>query len=415
MNKQRESIYALRRELLDGQIHITEEEIVDTRGYLLTLGRGARRERRSRPTRRADVDPEEWDLDALDTAVSEIFGFDDDERDELDFGGKTVGRDDRRDLGAGAAASTRRRKRLLARSRRSCTASSATSCSRSSTRSGRTTSTSLDHLKEGIGLRGYGQRDPLVEYKKESFALFTAMRDRVEEEIVRYLWRLTPVMGDGPDGAGRPARRVRRRASRRRADDAQLAVGAAGLAVRRHRRRRAAPARAAAPSAPRPARTGGDDVVRQVKRDEPKVGRNDPCPCGSGKKYKKCHGAKRSAQAQNGKQAPEVRRGDMETRTDILNADQISVGLATALTFDDVLLVPQHSTVLPERSRRLVAVHPQHPPERAARQRGDGHRDRIPAGHRDGAAGRHRRHPQEPDRRGAGRRKSIASSGRRAG
>ena len=42
---------------------------------------------------------------------------------------------------------------------------------------------------------------------------------------------------------------------------------------------------------PKPARTGGDDVVKQVKRDEPKVGRNDPCPCGSGKKYKKCHGA----------------------------------------------------------------------------------------------------------------------------
>jgi uncharacterized protein YchJ len=42
---------------------------------------------------------------------------------------------------------------------------------------------------------------------------------------------------------------------------------------------------------PRPERTGGDDVVRQVRRDEPKVGRNDPCPCGSGKKYKKCHGA----------------------------------------------------------------------------------------------------------------------------
>jgi hypothetical protein len=54
----------------------------------------------------------------------------------------------------------------------------------------------------------------------------------------------------------------------------------------------AAPSRAAAPAAPpRPARSGGDDVVRQVKRDEPKVGRNDPCPCGSGKKYKKCHGA----------------------------------------------------------------------------------------------------------------------------
>ena len=49
---------------------------------------------------------------------------------------------------------------------------------------------SLDHLKEGIGLRGYGQRDPLVEYKKESFALFQAMKDRIDEEMVRYLWRL---------------------------------------------------------------------------------------------------------------------------------------------------------------------------------------------------------------------------------
>jgi preprotein translocase subunit SecA len=48
---------------------------------------------------------------------------------------------------------------------------------------------------------------------------------------------------------------------------------------------------AARGDAPQPARTGGDDVIRQVKRDEPKVGRNDPCPCGSGKKYKKCHGA----------------------------------------------------------------------------------------------------------------------------
>ena len=63
---------------------------------------------------------------------------------------------------------------------------------------------SLDHLKEGIGLRGYGQRDPLVEYKKESFALFTAMKDRVEEEIVRYLWRLTPVVGDDASGTAVP-------------------------------------------------------------------------------------------------------------------------------------------------------------------------------------------------------------------
>ena len=73
---------------------------------------------------------------------------------------------------------------------------------------------SLDHLKEGIGLRGYGQRDPLVEYKKESFALFQAMKDRIEEEIVRYLWRLTPVGGE--DAADAARSRSRRRGVRRR-------------------------------------------------------------------------------------------------------------------------------------------------------------------------------------------------------
>ena len=112
---------------------------------------------------------------------------------------------------------------------------------------------SLDHLKEGIGLRGYGQRDPLVEYKKESFALFQAMKDRIEEEIVRYLWRLTPVIGE--DGGALPVRQPR--AAPSAADHDERAAGAAAVAVRRHRQRQC---RAAPPEAPRPARTGGDDV-----------------------------------------------------------------------------------------------------------------------------------------------------------
>ena len=70
---------------------------------------------------------------------------------------------------------------------------------------------SLDHLKEGIGLRGYGQRDPLVEYKKESFQLFQDMRRRIEEEIVRYLWWLRPVEGRAPTP---PSRRPGRRRDR---------------------------------------------------------------------------------------------------------------------------------------------------------------------------------------------------------
>ena len=67
---------------------------------------------------------------------------------------------------------------------------------------------SLDHLKEGIGLRGYGQRDPLVEYKKESFELFQAMKDRVDEEIVRYLWWLRPVLNEEA-AVARPVKRTR--------------------------------------------------------------------------------------------------------------------------------------------------------------------------------------------------------------
>jgi preprotein translocase subunit SecA len=148
---------------------------------------------------------------------------------------------------------------------------------------------SLDHLKEGIGLRGYGQRDPLVEYKKESFGLFSAMRDRVEEEMVRYLWRLTPVIGEGPDGAVVPAPRPAPRKPTPMTLNAPSAQSASPFgAIRGGGAAAAGPGGA---DAPRPARTGGDDTIRQVKRDEPKLGRNDPCHCGSGKKYKKCHGA----------------------------------------------------------------------------------------------------------------------------
>jgi preprotein translocase subunit SecA len=169
---------------------------------------------------------------------------------------------------------------------------------------------SLDHLKEGIGLRGYGQRDPLVEYKKESYALFAAMKQRVDEETVRYLWRLRPMFGRSepppsevlasdsttvtPDPSSRPAPPSAAAqappavpdifARPKRVQENRPAPGAASSSPLF-----GAPAAAAAP--PKPARVGGDDVQRTVRRDVPKVGRNDDCPCGSGKKYKKCHGA----------------------------------------------------------------------------------------------------------------------------
>jgi preprotein translocase subunit SecA len=110
---------------------------------------------------------------------------------------------------------------------------------------------SMDHLKEGIGLRAYGQRDPLVEYKREGFEIFSAMMDRVEEDIVRYLFLLEPAVQQ-------EEKKVQRR-------EQSYSYSAPDQEEKKP----------------------GKTVVRKDK----KVGRNDPCPCGSGKKYKKCCGA----------------------------------------------------------------------------------------------------------------------------
>jgi preprotein translocase subunit SecA len=144
----------------------------------------------------------------------------------------------------------------------------------------------LDHLKEGIGLRGYGQRDPLVEYKKESFALFQAMKDRIDEEIVRYLWRIRPVVQE----EGEPAPPPVVAPPPRKQVPMTFSGGSSTTGPPAAAPRGASPMGAG--GGPMPARTGGDDAeVKTVRRDEPKIGRNDPCYCGSGKKYKKCHGA----------------------------------------------------------------------------------------------------------------------------
>ncbi len=281
MNKQRESIYALRRELLEGRVHITDEEDVDSREYLLTLAEELLDSTVERYAGK-EVDVEDRDFGTLKQAVSEIYGLEPEELEALDLDGMRA--EDITDaLWAPILQKYEKKEALvpadiLRRVERDIMLQIVDAQWKDHLYS-------LDHLKEGIGLRGYGQRDPLVEYKKESFALFTAMKDRVEEEIVRYLWRLTPIAGD--DGAtvaapARPKTPPRRPPQITLSGPAQAPPSPFG-AIRGNA--------AAQGEAPRPARTGGDDVVRQVKRDEPKVGRNDPCPCGSGKKYKKCHGA----------------------------------------------------------------------------------------------------------------------------
>jgi preprotein translocase subunit SecA len=285
MNKQRESVYALRRELLEGKINITEDESVDSREYLITLAEELLEGTVDRYAG-AEVDPDDRDYEALRAAITEVYGIDDTELAGIELDGLDV--EAITDSVWPVVIKKYETKEalipieILRRVERDIMLQIVDAQWKDHLYS-------LDHLKEGIGLRGYGQRDPLVEYKKESFALFQAMKDRIEEEIVRYLWRLTPVMGEpGEDGAPPPA--VRQPAPRRPPQmtlNAQQAPPPSPFGAFSGDRSSAS----AVEEAPRPARTGGDDVVKQVKREEPKVGRNDPCPCGSGKKYKKCHGS----------------------------------------------------------------------------------------------------------------------------
>jgi len=155
---------------------------------------------------------------------------------------------------------------------------------------------SLDHLKEGIGLRGYGQKDPLVEFKKEAFVLFEDMMTRIDNETIRYLFHVQIQRGEEPPPpqARQPrpvppgqlplsaaAAAVASAAARAEEMPQRLPDFARALERKQERQQKdlqyqTGPAQA---EAPKPVRAGA------------KVGRNEPCPCGSGKKYKKCHGA----------------------------------------------------------------------------------------------------------------------------
>ena len=116
-------------------------------------------------------------------------------------------------------------------------------------------------MKQGIGLVGYGQKDPLVEYKKESFDLFQAILDRIDTFTIRTLFNLQVVTEQPPEML---QRRPPRRASSLTFTGPNQTAAAAGT---------------------------DSGKIRTVTRDQPKVGRNELCPCGSGKKYKKCCGS----------------------------------------------------------------------------------------------------------------------------
>ena len=138
----------------------------------------------------------------------------------------------------------------------------------------------LDHLRQGIHLRGYAQKQPKQEYKREAFELFGTLIDRVRSEIVRILMS---VRIQSADDLERTEERIEREAERR-VGQAQAQHADFAAAETLEAPADAAPAPTLAPPAPAPA------PVQTFRRFQDKVGRNDPCPCGSGKKYKACHG-----------------------------------------------------------------------------------------------------------------------------
>src|SRR6059036_2045350 len=243
MNKQREIVYGMRRQILDGanQTDTIAEWIEDLVPVTLDSFAGPA------------VHPEEWDLAGLNEALFQQFDVripasayqevtSRDGLNELVLDAvKSRYVDRERELGEELMRALERHEMLIVIDTQ-----------------WKDHLLSIDHLKEGIGLRGYGQRDPLTEYKKEAFDLFQDMVERVKAAVVERLFKVQ-VVRDAP---------------------MELPAMAAWADARESRGELpGAPERAPAPAAPRPApRTASGE----------KVGRNDPCPCGSGKKYKKC-------------------------------------------------------------------------------------------------------------------------------
>ena len=257
MNKQRVAIYRLRRDILDGK---------EQREYILELADKILDDLLDQHLA-ADLNVEEWDLDGFRTAVSAQYGFNATTLAQIDWDGlnrneieeeltkRIHEKYENKETAIGPDLMRTHERIIMLQVVDS---------------QWKDHLYAMDHLKEGIGLRGYGQRDPLMEYKKESFSMFKAMWYRVEDEIVRILFSLRPVRE--PAFASAPAVRPSRLSFNDPAATLSAFDGPRSVGPRRE------------------SQGGVDAAVTTVKRSTAKVGRNAPCPCGSGKKYKKCCG-----------------------------------------------------------------------------------------------------------------------------
>jgi preprotein translocase subunit SecA len=140
----------------------------------------------------------------------------------------------------------------------------------------------MDKMKEGIGLRAYGQKDPLLEYKREGFNMFTDMIMQIKQELIQLLLKIKAFQetDEGPRTA-MPSRWTESRPDVVQPQQPQQQSAMPGVM----------PGMGGPRDMSQAVPTGGEGRAEPTRRAEPKVGRNEPCPCGSGKKYKKCHGA----------------------------------------------------------------------------------------------------------------------------
>jgi preprotein translocase subunit SecA len=291
MNKQREAVYGLRHQLLEG---LDQKELI-LEDYVAGILSELMDKYAAKETH-----PEDWDVKALKNEIFTRFGVD------IEKEGVKAAQMSRQELGDAVFEKLRERydakEQLIgAEAMRYHERMIMLSVLDSQWKDHLL---SMDHLKEGIGLRGYGQHDPLVEYKRESFDMFEAMMNRFQEDTVRYLYLMQvidqrraaggdeeggglafagggPPELDGGDGAG--VRVPQPGGDGRQPRRAATSVDELEEEFQRKKRRELEQARMAG--------TGEYQPVQQVVRGAAKIGRNDPCPCGSGKKYKRCCGA----------------------------------------------------------------------------------------------------------------------------
>ncbi len=254
MNQQRDAVYSLRKKILKGE---------EGRDYILRVVGDIIEELLERYCPE-DADPEDWENEVL---VNAYYSYFDLGAEQLEIDWSTINRIELRER-LNTVATETYLKRVetfgdedFARLERFVLLDSVD-------RQWKDHLLSLDHLREGIGLRAYGQRDPLVEYKRESFTMFEEMWERIEDHVIKFLYHAEPVE-EMP---------MHRRAVRTTLSHPEVEGLGQAQAARNAQEQ----------VANRP--VGKASAPTTVRRSQPKVGRNDPCPCGSGKKYKKCCG-----------------------------------------------------------------------------------------------------------------------------